>query len=97
MGVRALWQCDRDGKMFTSKKDADAYDKMLELAEAISTILEQNIDDLSDKQAENVGRVIAENKDIFANAFKGKVDDLQQIIKPEEDTENNVAQLNAAK
>ena len=33
MAVVAMWQCDRDGSMFASKTEAQAYDRMLELAE----------------------------------------------------------------
>ena len=101
MGVRALWQCDRDGKMFTSKKEADAYDKMLELAEAISETLSTHVNDLNETQLEDIGRLIAENKDQFASAFKGKIDDLLDINKSvEADGESgtdNVTQIAAAK
>jgi len=36
MAVIPKWMCDRDNSMHDSKKDADAQDKMLELAEASS-------------------------------------------------------------
>ncbi|MCV6613398.1 MAG: YebG family protein [Cellvibrionaceae bacterium] len=29
MAVVAVWKCDRDGKMFENKKDAEEHDKML--------------------------------------------------------------------
>ncbi|AWB66976.1 hypothetical protein C2869_11240 [Saccharobesus litoralis] len=98
MGVRALWQCDRDGKMFTSKKEADAYDKMLELAEVISEVIEQQVEGLSESQVENIGRLIAENKESFSNAFKGKVDELQQVgksVNADETEDSNVTPINA--
>ncbi len=96
MGVRALWQCDRDGKMFTSKKEADAYDKMLELAEVISDVVGQHIESLEERQLEEIGRLIAENKEQFASAFKGKTEDLQDVAKPKQD-EEKVTQLVSSK
>ena len=35
MVVVTMWKCDQDDSMFDNKKDADAYDKMLELAEGL--------------------------------------------------------------
>ena len=32
MAVIAVWKCDRDGTMFADKKEAEEYDKMLELS-----------------------------------------------------------------
>ena len=41
MAVVAIWKCDRDDSMFENKKDADAYDRMLELAEGFTAMLEK--------------------------------------------------------
>ncbi|NTS78341.1 YebG family protein [Catenovulum sp. SM1970] len=87
MGVRALWQCDRDGKMFTSKKEADLYDKMLELAELVSDVIGSNVEGLNEGQLENIGRLVAENKEQFTNAFKGKLDDLECLTQKNEEAE----------
>lgn len=77
MAVVTLYMSDRDeAKTFTSKKDADAYDKMLELAEAISMFVEQEIEGLSDKQSEDIGLLFAQNKDRLSSAIKGKADAL---------------------
>ncbi len=46
MAVIAVWKCDRDGTMFADKKEAEAYDKMLELAANISDLIEENIPDV---------------------------------------------------
>lgn len=43
MAVIAVWKCDRDGSMFEDKKLADAHDKMLELAESITRLIEANV------------------------------------------------------
>ncbi len=79
MAVRALWQCDRDGKMFTSKKEADAHDQMLELAEAISNAVNENVAGLNETQLDDIGRLVARNKDLFSKAFKGKPAELAKL------------------
>jgi len=38
MAVVAVWKCDRDNKMFENKKDAEDYDRMLELAANITAL-----------------------------------------------------------
>ncbi|NRA25061.1 MAG: YebG family protein [Oleispira sp.] len=75
MAVVTLFMSDRDtSKTFTSKKEADEYDKMLELAEALSYFIEQKIDGLSEQQIEDIGLSFARNKDLLAQAIKGKTE-----------------------
>ncbi|MCU4675417.1 YebG family protein [Catenovulum sp. 2E275] len=96
MAVRALWQCDRDGKMFTSKKDADAHDQMLELAEAIANAVNENVVGLNETQLDDIGRLIARNKDLFSKAFKGKPNELEKLDFAEE-VETNELENNTEK
>ncbi|OUS41126.1 hypothetical protein A9R00_02485 [Oleispira antarctica] len=90
MAVVTLFMSDRDtSKTFTSKKEADEYDKMLELAEAVSYFVEQNIEGLDEKQVENIGLLFARQKDQLAQALKGKTEALfnsQQENQSEADT-----------
>lgn len=75
MAVVTLFMSDRDtSKTFTSKKEADDYDKLLELAEAVSYFLEKNIAGIDEQQSEEIGHLIARNKETFALAFKGKTE-----------------------
>jgi dsDNA-binding SOS-regulon protein len=75
MAVVTLFMSDRDiSKTFTSKKEADEYDKLLELAEAVSHFIEKKIKGLSEQHAEEIGLVFARNKDLLAQAIKGKSD-----------------------
>jgi dsDNA-binding SOS-regulon protein len=75
MAVVTLFMSDRDiSKTFTSKKEADEYDKLLELAEAVSHFMEKKIEGLSEQQVEEIGLVFARNKDLLAQAIKGKSD-----------------------
>jgi|TARA_B110000211_G_C14002807_1_gene519331 dsDNA-binding SOS-regulon protein len=75
MAVVTLFMSDRDtSRTFTSKKEADDYDKMLELAEAVSHFMENNIEGLSEQQVEEIGLVFARNKDRMSLALKGKTE-----------------------
>ncbi|CAA0104491.1 Uncharacterised protein [Zhongshania aliphaticivorans] len=85
MAVVAKWMCDRDNSMFDNKKDADAYDKMLELAEGFSALLQQHIPDVDETKAEEFGIFLAKNKEAVMQACKGKVEALDEIDSKEAD------------
>jgi len=88
MAVVTLFMSDRDtSRTFTSKKEADEYDKMLELAEAVSHFIENKIEGLSEQQVEEIGLVFARNKDLLAQAIKGKADVLFATTDETADTE----------
>lgn len=72
MAVVAVWKCDRDDSMFANKKEAEEHDKMLELAENISALIEHNIKGLDDEQAEAIGLLLAKRREDLAKACKGK-------------------------
>ena len=86
MAVVAMWKCDRDGSMFSDKKDADAHDKMLELAEAFSELLTQH-SSINEQDAEQLGLLLSRNKDLIMAACKGKPEALSEIS-TEESTSN---------
>ena len=71
MAVIPMWQCDRDGSMFADKKAAEEHDRMLELAECLTTFLQDQMT-LDDTIAEEIGLVLARNKELITRAFKGK-------------------------
>lgn len=79
MAVVAKWMCDRDNSMFDNKKDADAYDKMLELAEAFSALLQKHIANVDESKAEEFGIFLAKNKEAVIQACKGRVEALDEI------------------
>lgn len=80
MAVKALYYSERDGLdmalkhadklLFSSKADADARDKLLELSEEITLFLQKRVEGLSEELAEQCALVIAEEKDLFARALK---------------------------
>jgi dsDNA-binding SOS-regulon protein len=78
--------------MFDSKKEADAYDKMLELGEVFTRLLEQVVPDVDEKKAEEFGLIMARNKEQVIAACKGKVDAMETVIAGPD----NVTQLEAA-
>lgn len=82
MAVVAMWQCDRDGSMFDNKKEADAYDKMLELAEQFTALLESQVANIDEKAAEQFGLLLAKNKELVALACKGSPEKLAEILSP---------------
>lgn len=96
MALVAMWKCDRDGAMFDDKKQADAYDKMLELAEQFTALLEHQIDDVDEKSAEAFGLLLAKNKELLIQACKGRPSAIDEIINPETDEESSAVKLAAA-
>lgn len=68
---------------FTSKKEADAYDKMLDSADQIALFLSESPVSLDDQQLEELGLYIASNKEILQNLFKGQLFDQECIEKNE--------------
>lgn len=74
MSVEQKWVSDRDSKqtLFATKKEADDLDKHLELVENIGLVMEKKVKGLTDDQIEAIGDVIAEHKDVFVKALKGK-------------------------
>ena len=74
MAVTTLYMSDRDleKRTFTDKKEADALDKKLELAENLRLFFEAKIEGMSEEMAEEIGLLIADNKDQMLIALKGK-------------------------
>ena len=95
MAVVAMWKCDRDDSMFDSKKDADAYDKMLQLAENFSLFLGKQIEGISEQDAENIGLLLSKNKDMLIAACKGNPDLLLNIGSEDQVEKSNITQLEA--
>ncbi len=80
MSITPMWRVDRDGSMFTDKKAAEEHDRMLELADGITNMLEAHFE-INDRVAEEIGLLISRNKDAFTRALKGKPEALQEIQK----------------
>lgn len=65
---------------FTSKKEADAYDKMLDTADLLDTWLEQSPLTLEDEQREALSLWLAEQKEVLSTILKtGKLPSPQVV------------------
>jgi dsDNA-binding SOS-regulon protein len=95
MAVVAMWKCDRDDTMYENKKDADAHDKMLELAESFSMFLGKHIEGISEKDAENIGLLLSKNKSTLIAACKGNPDLLLALGEDEQQEPSNITALAA--
>ncbi|WP_297791473.1 YebG family protein [uncultured Marinobacter sp.] len=80
MAVQALYYSERDGLemalkhpdtlLFSSKAEADARDKVLELAEEITQFLQSRVEGMDEHLAEKAALAIAEEKELFGKALK---------------------------
>ncbi len=80
MAVIPMWKCDRDGVMFTSKRDADEYDKMLETGEALSAAIRTAVPALAEAQAMEIGLFLSRNRDAVVKALKGSAEELSAAL-----------------
>ncbi|MFT6986014.1 MAG: dsDNA-binding SOS-regulon protein [Psychromonas sp.] len=60
---------------FTSKKEADAYDKMLDSADQFAAFLGASSVTLDDEQLDELGLYLASNKEVMQSIFKGNAFD----------------------
>ncbi|MGO2332946.1 YebG family protein [Pseudoalteromonas sp. MIP2626] len=74
MAVVVKYVVERNGverMTFTTKKEADAYDKMLDIAESLEILLEKVDVPLSEQQVESLALEMAKSKDDFMTILKG--------------------------
>ncbi|WP_299727833.1 YebG family protein [uncultured Endozoicomonas sp.] len=95
MSITPMWRVDRDGSMFTDKKAAEEHDRMLELADGITGLLESHFE-IDEKLAEEIGLLMSRNKDVMARAFKGKPDALEEIQRNEAVEADNTVDIREA-
>lgn len=96
MAVTTLYMSslDKQKRTFTEKKLADELDKKLELAEEMRVFLESKIEGIDETMAEDIGMLIADNKDLMMQALKGKPALLNQDAKT--DNVASIDKLNQA-
>ena len=74
MAVITRYIVERNGEekmTFVSKKDADAYDKELDIAENLQVLLEESDIEMSDGLLEDISLFLARNKDAASLILKG--------------------------
>ncbi|WP_312184049.1 YebG family protein [Pantoea sp. CTOTU46764] len=73
MAVETKYVVVRKGEekmTFANKKDADAWDKMLDMADAFTDWLQQHQPELGEAQAEALGLLLAEQKDAVQHILR---------------------------
>ncbi|NIF31362.1 LexA family transcriptional regulator [Enterobacter sp. Cy-643] len=99
MAVEIKYVVVREGQekmAFASKKDADAYDKMLDLAEVLGEWLQQSPIALDEGQSDTLAMWMAENKDLLAGVLKnGKLPE-PELSQSVPDTESPAAEQSPA-
>lgn len=80
MAVEVVYRSSRDPeRLFMDKAEADRHDRMLELAERLSSTLQKAVPSLNDEQIEELGIFMARHREAFARAFKNQADALDDI------------------
>lgn len=86
MAVEIVYRSSRDPEqLFMDKAEADRHDKMLELAETLGEVLLKAVPSLSEQLAEEVSIYMAQNRDVFAKAFKSNPEVLGSLVNPTEE------------
>lgn len=99
MAVVVKYVVERNGverMTFTSKKDADAYDKMLDIAESLESILSTIDVPLSEQQVESLALEMAKDKDNIINALKGISKAPTKAVKNKNESSGKVADIKQA-
>ena len=74
MAVEIKYVVVRNGEekmTFVSKKEADAYDKMLDMADELGLLLQQGPVTLDEKQCEALGLYLAQQREPLSQILKG--------------------------
>jgi dsDNA-binding SOS-regulon protein len=66
--------------MFVNKKEAEEHDKMLELAENITALIEANITGIDEKASEAIGILLSKHREDLARACKGQPEVLLEVL-----------------
>lgn len=85
MAVETLYRSSRDPeRLFMDKSEADAYDRMLELAEHLAAVFRQAVPAIEEAQAEELSIYMAKHRELFARAFGKKPEVLVELLDAEE-------------
>ena len=96
MAVETKYVVVRKGEekmTFANKKDADAWDKMLDMADAFTDWLQQQQPELGEAQAETLGMLLAEQKDAVQHILR--TSKLPDVAAAQKDTDAAPAEADA--
>ena len=92
MAVEVKYGVIREGEekmSFASKKEADAYDKMLDTADMLDTWLACSPVHMEDAQREALSLWLAGQKDVLSTILKTGKLPTPQVVEPSSDTEDD--------
>lgn len=75
MAVKVLYIVERGGKevmSFADKKEADAYDKMLDISDEVFTLIEGSGVELEETMREDLSIFLAKNKEVLKKVLNGQ-------------------------
>jgi len=91
MAVIVKYVVVRDGKedmIFTTKKEADAYDKMLDIAEQLHDFMQTSEIDIAVEQLDDLTFFMAQHRDQIGSILKGVAPDVAKKTRaPKEQAE----------
>ena len=82
---------------FATKKEADAYDKMLDIADNLFEFLDKSELNLPEEQMEQISLLLAENRDVVMPILRGVNPKKQAPAKPKKPTEKTGDDAKAGK
>lgn len=78
MAVEVLYRSSLDPeRTFMNRSEADAHDRMLELAESLQSVIQHAVPSITEDQAEELAIFLSKRRDVLAKAF-GKSPELLQ-------------------
>lgn len=83
MALEQLWRSDLDkeGKVFTSKAEADKHDKKLDLAHTLTDVIQEWFPGtFKEEDLESLTLRMADHREAMAKAFKSKPDVLNELL-----------------
>lgn len=84
MAVECVYRSSyRPSELFMNKSDADQYDRMLEVAENLSSLIRHVLPTVSEDDAEKLGIFMAERRDHLATALKKNPSGIVDLLKAE--------------
>ncbi|PON15013.1 hypothetical protein C2W62_26075 [Candidatus Entotheonella serta] len=89
MAVIVKYVVVRDGKedmIFTTKKEADAYDKMLDIAEQLHGFLQTSEIDIEPEQLDDLTFFMAQHRDQIGSILKGAAPDTAKRARAPKDS-----------
>jgi uncharacterized protein len=94
MAVETIYRSTfKSGVVFLNRAEADAYDRVLETAENLSSLIRHVLPNVSEDDAEKLGIFMAERRDSLAVALKKNPSGITELLKADVSALAPVVQL----